>query len=72
MGLFNCKSNKEEEKSKPERAKLSPEDKATLDCKQSRDKIKFYIKRLEINEKTKKELAKEALKKKDKDKSRFH
>jgi charged multivesicular body protein 6 len=54
-----------------ERAKLSPEDKATLECKQSRDKIKAYIKRLENNERTQKEKAKELLKLKQKDKAKY-
>ena len=68
MGFLLCKSDKEAEKPKEaERPKLSPEEKAILDCKQSRDKIKAYIKRLEINEKNKKESAKDFLKKKDKD-----
>jgi len=54
-----------------ERAKLSPEDKAILECKQSRDKIKAYIKRLEVNEQTQREKAKELLKKKEKDKAKY-
>lgn len=72
MGFLLCKSDKEAEKPKEaERPKLSPEEKAILDCKQSRDKIKAYIKRLEINEKNKKESAKDFLKKKDKDKAKI-
>jgi len=74
MGFLLCKSDKEksEDKPKTERPKLSAEDKAILDCKQSRDKIKAYIKRLEVNETSKKELAKEYLKKKEKDKAKYY
>ena len=68
--LFSC-SKKEHEKA-PERPKLTPEEKAIIDCKQSRDKLKAYIKRLDNNEKSKKEQAKESLKIKDKDKAKYY
>lgn len=54
-----------------ERPKLSAEDKAILDCKQSRDKIKAYIKRLENNERSQKDKAKELLKQKEKEKAKY-
>ena len=74
MGFLLCKSDKEkpEAKHKSESPKLSSEEKAILECKQSRDKIKSYIKRLEVNESRKKELAKEYLKKKEKDKAKYY
>lgn len=63
LSIFNCqKSNS---------AKLDKQEKAIVDCKLARDKIKSYIKRLQKNESLKKEKAKEALKNKDKDKARM-
>ena len=47
---------------KQKSAKLNTDEKAMLDCKLARDKIKQYIKRLEKNAALKKEKSKEALK----------
>jgi charged multivesicular body protein 6 len=69
MGI--CNSDTKEVKKENERPKLSPEEKAILDCKQARDKIKAYIKRLENNEQQKKEFAKEMLKNKNKEKAKY-
>lgn len=71
--FFNCiKRNSPTQEDAPrERPKLSKEDKAILDCKQARDKIKSYIKRLEENEKNQKQKAKELLKQKEKDKAKY-
>ena len=52
-------------------AKLNTDEKAMLDCKLARDKIKQYIKRLEKNAALKKEKSKEALKAKNKDRARM-
>ena len=52
-------------------AKLNTDEKAMLDCKLARDKIKQYIKRLEKNAALKKEKSKEALKAKNKDRARI-
>lgn len=62
-GLLNCVKSRQ--------AKLDQQDKAVFDCKVARDNIKKYIKRLEKNEKLRKEKAKEALKGKDRDKARL-
>lgn len=53
-------------------AKLDQQEQAIMDCKITRDKIKTYIKRLEKNEKLRKDKAKEALKNKDRDKARLY
>jgi charged multivesicular body protein 6 len=74
MGSFiNCikRNSPTQEEAPRERPKLSQEDKAILDCKQARDKIKAYIKRLEENEKSQRERAKELLKNKEKDKAKY-
>ena len=52
-------------------ATLNNDEKAMLDCKLARDKIKQYIKRLEKNAALKKEKSKEALKAKNKDRARM-
>ena len=51
--------------------KLDKQEQAIMDCKITRDKIKAYSKRLDKNEKTRKEKAKDALRNKDKDKARI-
>jgi len=73
--IINCfkrspSPTNEEEEPKRKKNTLSPEDKAILDCKQSRDKIKGYIKRLELNETSQRNRAKELLKNKEKDKAK--
>ena len=63
MGNFLCpKSNT---------TKINEEERALLNCKLCRDKIKKYIKSLEKNASLKKEQAKEALKNKNRDRARF-
>ena len=63
MGNFLCpKSNT---------TKINEEERALLNCKLCRDKIKKYIKSLEKNVALKKEQAKEALKNKNRDRARF-
>ena len=47
-------------------------EKAILDCKLARDKIKTYIKRLERNANLKKEKAKESLRAKNKDRAKYN
>ena len=61
-GLFGKK------KKKPA---LDQSEKALLDCKMVRDKIKGYIKTLERNEKLKKTKAKESLREKKKDRAKM-
>ena len=56
---------------KSETPKINNEEKAILDCKLARDKIKTYIKRLERNANLKKEKAKESLKQKNKDRAKY-
>ena len=51
---------------------INQEEKALLDCKMTRDKIKTYIKRLERNANLKKEKAKDALRAKKKDRAKFN
>lgn len=62
-GLFGRRGKK--------KANLDQTEKALLDCKMVRDKIKGYIKSLERNEKIKKEKAKEALREKKKDRAKM-
>ena len=58
---------------KSETPKINKEkEKAILDCKQARDKIKTYIKRLERNANLKKEKAKESLRAKNKDRAKYN
>ena len=64
MGNLFCPVSKTVEMNKEERA--------LLDCKLCRDKIKKYIKSLEKNEKLKRERAKEALKNKNKDRAKLN
>ena len=51
---------------------INSEEKALLDCKMTRDKIKTYIKRLERNANLKKEKAKDALRAKNKDRAKYN
>ena len=51
---------------------INTEEKAILDCKLTRDKIKTYIKRLERNANLKKEKAKESLRAKNKDRAKYN
>ena len=51
---------------------INQEEKALLDCKMTRDKIKTYIKRLERNANLKKEKAKESLRAKNKDRAKYN
>ena len=69
--IFNCMKKETKDPEPPQRGKLSQEDKAILDFKLSRYKIKNYIKRLEVNEKTQKEKAKDYLRNKQKDKAKY-
>ena len=55
-----------------DRVKLTPEEKAIVDCKLCRDKINAYIKRLEVREKKSREKAKELLKDKQRDRAKFY
>ena len=57
---------------KSETPKINNEEKAILDCKLARDKIKTYIKRLERNANLKKEKAKESLRAKNKDRAKYN
>ena len=63
MGSFLCPRSKT--------AEINQEERALLDCKICRDKIKKYIKNLEKNANLKRERAKEALKNKNKDRARL-
>jgi len=64
MGNWFCPSSRTVE--------MNQEERALLDCKLCRDKIKKYIKSLEKNEKLKRERAKEALKNKNKDRAKLN
>ena len=64
MGSWLCPESKTVE--------INQEEKALLECKLCRDKIKKYIKSLEKNAALKKERAKEALKNKNKDRARLN
>ena len=64
MGNWLCPQSRQVE--------INQEEKALLDCKLCRDKIKKYIKSLEKNAALKKERAKEALKNKNKDRARLN
>lgn len=65
MGFLFSKKKKE--------VQLNQEEQALLDCKRCRDKIKNYInKNLKKHEADKREKAKEALKKKEKDRARMN
>ena len=55
-----------------DRVKLTPEEKAIVDCKLCRDKINAYIRRLEVREKKSREKAKELLKNKQRDRAKFY
>ena len=55
-----------------DRVKLTPEEKAIVDCKLCRDKINSYIRRLEVREKKSREKAKELLKDKQRDRAKFY
>ena len=58
--------------SKKEPVKLSNDELALLEVKKCRDKIKQYIKKLAANTEKKRELAKEALRQKNKDRAKQH
>ena len=64
MGSFLCPTSRTE--------KLNKEERALLDCKICRDKIKRYIKSLEKNASLKRAQAKEALQNKNKDRARLY
>ena len=64
MGNWLCPESRQIE--------INEEEKALLDCKICRDKIKKYIKSLEKNAALKKEKAKEALQNKNKDRARLN
>ena len=64
MGGFLCPVSKTTE--------INQEERALLDCKICRDKIKKYIKSLEKNSSLKKEKAKEALKNGNKDRAKLY
>ena len=64
MGSFLCPSSHQ--------TKINQEERALLDCKLCRDKIKKYIKSLEQKASLKKEKAKEALKDKNRDKAKLY
>ena len=64
MGGFLCPVSKTTE--------INQEERALLDCKICRDKIKKYIKSLEKNASLKRERAKEALKNKNKDRAKLN
>ena len=55
-----------------DRVRLTPEEKAIVDCKLCRDKINAYIRRLEVREKKSREKAKELLKDKQRDRAKFY
>ena len=52
--------------------KLTPEEKAIIDCKKCRDKISSYIRRLSVREKKSREKAKELLRDKQRDRAKFY
>ena len=64
MGNLFCPSSHQ--------TKINQEERALLDCKLCRDKIKKYIKSLEQKASQKKEKAKEALKNKNRDKAKLY
>ena len=64
MGNFLCPNSHQ--------TKINEEEKALLDCKICRDKIKKYIISLEKNTSLKKQKAKEALQNKNKDRARLY
>ena len=64
MGSLLCPTSKQ--------AELNQEERALLDCKMCRDKIKKYIKSLENNQKNKREKAKEALAAGNKDRAKMN
>ena len=64
-GILGKKSKK-----KAKLSKLGGEDKAILDCKMCRDKIKSYVKSLEKNRDAKREKIKELLKNKEKQRAK--
>ena len=64
MGSFLCPESKT--------AEINNEERAVLDCKICRDKIKKYIKSLQNNANLKKQKAKEALQKKNRDRAKLY
>ena len=76
MGICNSSNDTKEEKPKAKQSikvnQLSQEDKAMIECKQCRDKIKAYIRNGEKMVQKKKEKVKELLRNKDKERARFY
>lgn len=77
MGICDSSNaHRQEERQQPKNAvkvsQLPPEQKALMDCKQCRDKIKGLIKRLERTSQKKRDKAKDLLKNKDKDRARIY
>jgi charged multivesicular body protein 6 len=73
MGICGSSQNKNKEENRVAKVSEMKNDyeKTIMDCKITRDKIKSYIKKLERNEVTKKEKAKEALRGKNKEKAKL-
>ena len=71
---MGCESSTEKRqlRNSSQRVTLSQTEKAILDCKSCRDKIKKYIKSLEIKEQKSMDKVKELLKKKQKDRAKFY
>ena len=70
MGI--CGSNDTPRKVRAKPVTLSETEKALLECKQCRDKIKNFIKNLEIREQKTRDKAKELLKNKDKARAKIY
>ena len=62
----------QEKEKRPPPVKLDETEKAILECKKCRDKIKSLINRLSVREKKSKEKAKDLLKQKEKDRAKFY
>ena len=71
---MGCESSTEKRQLRnfSQKVTLSQTEKAILDCKSCRDKIKKYIKSLEIKEQKSMDKVKELLKKKQKDRAKFY
>ena len=71
---MGCESSTEKRqlRNSSKKVTLSQTEKAILDCKSCRDKIKKYIKSLEIKEQKSMDKVKELLKKKQKDRAKFY
>lgn len=76
MGICTSANDSKEDKPKAKQSikvnQLSQEDKAMIECKQCRDKIKSYIRSGEKMVQKKKEKAKELLRNKDKERARLY